>query len=94
LSGSQQGGNSSSRVTVPWIKFSPVQRLVDTISEEKLLDELILMVSRKHKDDWELNSVVEAMKFEVEAFEHWHSTTNQKTASKEASISLEKQQCN
>ncbi|XP_068670918.1 uncharacterized protein [Montipora foliosa] len=36
---------------------------------EKLPDELKLIVSRKHKDDWELISVLEAVKSEVEAQE-------------------------
>ena len=36
---------------------------------EKLPDELKLIVSRKHKDDWELISVLEAVKSEVEARE-------------------------
>lgn len=36
---------------------------------EKIPDELKLIVTRKHKDDWELNSVLGAVKSEVEARE-------------------------
>ena len=43
--------------------------LLIPIFMEKLPDELKLIVSRKHKDDWELNSVLEAVKSEVEARE-------------------------
>ena len=43
--------------------------LLIPIFMEKLPDELKLIVSRKHKEDWELNSVSEAVKSEVEARE-------------------------
>ena len=36
---------------------------------EKLRDELRLIVSREHKDDWKLYSVLQAVKSEVEARE-------------------------
>ena len=36
---------------------------------EKLPDELKLIVSRRNKDDWELNSVLGAVKSKVEARE-------------------------
>ena len=36
---------------------------------EKLPDELKLIVSRRHKDDWALNSVLRAVKSKVEACE-------------------------
>jgi len=39
------------------------------IFTEKLPDELRLIVSREHKDDWELDSVLQAVKSEVEARE-------------------------
>ena len=37
---------------------------------EKLLDELKLIVSRKHKENWELDSVLIAVKSKVEARKH------------------------
>ena len=52
--------------------YSPLKSigaLLIPIFMEKLPDELKLLVSRKHKDDWELNSVLEAVKSEVEARE-------------------------
>ena len=36
---------------------------------EKLPEELRLIVSREHKDDWKLDSVLQSIKFEVEAHE-------------------------
>ena len=43
--------------------------LLIPILMEKLPDELKLIVSRKHKENWELNSVLIAVKSEVEARE-------------------------
>ena len=43
--------------------------LLIPIFMEKLPDELRLIVSRKHKDDWELNAVLGAVKSEFEARE-------------------------
>jgi len=41
--------------------------LLIRIFMEKLPDELKLIVSRKHKENWELNSVLTAVKSKVEA---------------------------
>ena len=43
--------------------------LLIPIFMEKLPDELRLIVSREHKDDWKLDSVLQAVKSEVEARE-------------------------
>ena len=43
--------------------------LLIPIFMEKLPDELKLIVSRKHKEDWQLNSVLKAVKSKVEARE-------------------------
>ena len=44
--------------------------LLIPIFTEKLSDELELIVSRKHKEDWQLDSLLMAVKSEVEACEH------------------------
>ena len=47
--------------------YSPLESIQPSM--EKIPDELKLIVSRKHKDDWDLNSVLGAVKSEVEARE-------------------------
>ena len=44
--------------------------LLIPIFMEKLPDEFELIVSRKHKEDWQLDSLLMAVKSEVEACEH------------------------
>ena len=69
--------------------------LLIPIFMEKLLDEK-LIVSRKHKVDWELNSVLEAVKSEVEARERSgiQLVNDRKTVSEEATLSHGKRQRN
>ena len=54
---------------------------------EKLPDELKLIVSRKHKENWELNSVLIAVKSEVEARERSGIRPSDKPPSKKPPFS-------
>ena len=51
------------------VKSAQYGTVLISIFMEKLLDELKLTVSRKHKENWKLNSVLNAVKSEVGARE-------------------------